>query len=90
LNCEHDSGIRRFRLIPSWLPPRLARFHAAYPGIELAVAIGNTAEAARAVAEGAAEIGFVWRRRDRRRAALACSAAWCSGATASGGWRWRR
>lgn len=42
-----------------WLPKRLAAFHRAHPGIELAVAIGNTAQVAKAVAEGAAELGLV-------------------------------
>lgn len=42
-----------------WLPPRLALFHEAHPGIELDVAFGNTAQVARAVAEGLAELGFV-------------------------------
>jgi len=31
-----------------WLPPRLTRFHEAHPGIEIDVAIGNTAQVARA------------------------------------------
>ncbi len=42
-----------------WLPPRLAAFHRAHPGIGLEVAIGNTAQVARAVADGAAELGLV-------------------------------
>ena len=42
-----------------WLPARLAAFHAAHPGVELDVAAGNTREAAAAVREGAAELGFV-------------------------------
>ncbi|MBS0408364.1 MAG: LysR family transcriptional regulator [Proteobacteria bacterium] len=42
-----------------WLPPRLAAFHAAHPGIDLDIAIGNTAQVARAVAEGEAELGLV-------------------------------
>ncbi|MEI9963899.1 MAG: LysR substrate-binding domain-containing protein [Caulobacteraceae bacterium] len=61
------SGLERGRLsihasqtIASyWLPPRLAAFHAAHPGIMLDVAIGNTAQVAGAVADGAAEIGLV-------------------------------
>lgn len=61
------SGLERGRLsiqasqtIASyWLPPRLARFHEAHPGIELEVAMGNTAQVARAVAEGEAELGLV-------------------------------
>jgi DNA-binding transcriptional LysR family regulator len=42
-----------------WLPPRLAAFHSAYPGINLEVAIGNTGQVAKAVAEGEAELGLV-------------------------------
>lgn len=42
-----------------WLPPRLTRFHAAWPGVALEVSTGNTAQVAAAVAEGAAEIGLV-------------------------------
>lgn len=42
-----------------WLPRRLVDFHTAYPGVELAVEIGNTREAAQAVLSGAAEIGLV-------------------------------
>ncbi|HXA38393.1 MAG TPA: LysR family transcriptional regulator [Phenylobacterium sp.] len=64
---EDLSGLQRGRLsihasqtIASyWLPPRLAAFHAKYPGIGLDVAMGNTAQVARAVAEGAAELGLV-------------------------------
>ena len=61
------SGLARGRLAISasqtiasyWLPLRLARFHEAYPGIELAVTVGNTAQVAKAVAEGDAELGLV-------------------------------
>ncbi len=42
-----------------FLPERLVRFHAAWPGIELAVTLGNTAQVARAVVAGDAELGFV-------------------------------
>ncbi|EJW11473.1 LysR family transcriptional regulator YeiE [Rhodovulum sp. PH10] len=42
-----------------WLPRHLARFHAAHPGIGLSLSIGNTAEVARAVAHGEADLGFV-------------------------------
>jgi len=41
-----------------WLPPRLAGFHRLYPGIEIEVAIGNTAQVTNAVTEGLAELGF--------------------------------
>jgi DNA-binding transcriptional LysR family regulator len=42
-----------------WLPGRLARFHAAYPGIEIKLSLGNTDQVAAAVRSGRAEIGFV-------------------------------
>src|SRR5215471_8331138 len=42
-----------------WLPRRLVAFHQAYPGIALRVGIGNTAQVAKAVTDGAAELGFV-------------------------------
>ncbi len=42
-----------------WLPPRMARFAQSFPQIELNFAIGNTAQVARAVSEGEAELGFV-------------------------------
>jgi len=61
------SGLKRGRLsihasqtIASyWLPSPLAAFAAAYPGIQIDVAIGNTAEVAKAVVEGLAELGLV-------------------------------
>lgn len=61
------SGLRRGELslaasqtISSyWLPPLIAGFAEAHPAIELTVNAGNTAEVARWVAEGAAELGFV-------------------------------
>jgi DNA-binding transcriptional LysR family regulator len=42
-----------------WLPARLLRFRRAYPGVDIEVAIGNTAEVARAVLDGSAELGLV-------------------------------
>ncbi|MDF2231352.1 LysR substrate-binding domain-containing protein [Albimonas sp. CAU 1670] len=42
-----------------WLPPRLVALHERHPGVEIELTVGNTAEAARAVAEGAADLGFV-------------------------------
>jgi DNA-binding transcriptional LysR family regulator len=42
-----------------WLPPLLVGFHRAYAGIALDVSIGNTAEVATAVADGASELGLV-------------------------------
>ncbi|HLZ85571.1 MAG TPA: LysR family transcriptional regulator [Caulobacteraceae bacterium] len=60
-------GMRRGRLsvhasqtIASyWLPERLVAFHNLHPAIEVEVAIGNTAEVARAVKEGFCELGLV-------------------------------
>jgi DNA-binding transcriptional LysR family regulator len=42
-----------------WLPERLVAFKAAYPDIEVMVAVGNTAQVAKAIHDGAAELGFV-------------------------------
>ena len=42
-----------------WLPRHLVAFRQAFPEIEIRLGIGNTAEAALAVREGAAELGFV-------------------------------
>lgn len=42
-----------------WLPRRLVAFRSAYPGIEIRLSIGNTAEVAKSVAMGVAEIGLV-------------------------------
>src|SRR6201996_591899 len=42
-----------------WLPPRIQAFHAAYPGIELRLAIANTEQVTRMVLQGSADIGFV-------------------------------
>ena len=42
-----------------WLPRHLVAFRRAYQEIGLRLAVGNTAEAAEAVREGAAELGFV-------------------------------
>jgi DNA-binding transcriptional LysR family regulator len=42
-----------------WLPPRMARFARAHPQISLRLSVGNTAQVARAVAEGEAELGFI-------------------------------
>lgn len=61
------AGLRRGELVIAasqtmtsyWLPPRMARFAVAYPGVELRLRVGNTAEAARLVVEGVAELGFV-------------------------------
>jgi len=42
-----------------WLPVRMARFAAAYPGIRLGLRAGNSAQVGQAIAEGSAELGFV-------------------------------
>lgn len=42
-----------------WLPRHLVSFRRRFPDIAISLAIGNTAEVAAAVLEGAAELGFV-------------------------------
>lgn len=42
-----------------WLPARLVAFHRTYPSIDVKISVGNTAQVARAVADGSAELGFV-------------------------------
>jgi DNA-binding transcriptional LysR family regulator len=42
-----------------WLPPLIARFRAAYPGVFLRLEIGNTETVAAMVSEGAVDLGFV-------------------------------
>jgi DNA-binding transcriptional LysR family regulator len=42
-----------------WLPGRIQAFRAAYPGIELRLAISNTEQVARRVIDGSADLGFV-------------------------------
>lgn len=42
-----------------WLPPLMAHFRAAYPGVTLRLVIGNTETAAAMVREGAADLGVV-------------------------------
>lgn len=42
-----------------WLPPFLARFHAAHPAVSISLTVGNTSSVARATVEGSADIGFV-------------------------------
>ncbi len=42
-----------------WLPHHLVAFRRRYPGIEVRLTIGNTAQVAAAVIGGAAELGFV-------------------------------
>ena len=42
-----------------WLPQRLVRLHERHPRIAIVLAVGNTTQVARAVADGAADIGVV-------------------------------
>lgn len=42
-----------------WLPRRIQHFRAAYPGIDLQLAIANTEQVARMVLQGSADLGFV-------------------------------
>lgn len=42
-----------------WLPPLMHRYRASYPGIALALTIGNTETVADRVREGVADLGFV-------------------------------
>jgi DNA-binding transcriptional LysR family regulator len=42
-----------------WLPPLMNRYRASYPGIALALIIGNTETVADTVRDGAADLGFV-------------------------------
>ena len=61
------AGLRRGRLLVQasqtiagyWLPHHLVAFRRRYPGIEIRLGIGNTAQVAAAVLDGAAELGFV-------------------------------
>jgi DNA-binding transcriptional LysR family regulator len=41
------------------LPARLVEFHTAYPGIALAVSIGNSAQVTEAILQGTIELGFI-------------------------------
>jgi len=42
-----------------WLPRHLAAFHQTYPGIDIRLVVSNTRQAADAVLNGSAELGFV-------------------------------
>ena len=42
-----------------WLPKRIVRFRASFPQIEVRLAIGNTAQVAKAVFDGEVELGFI-------------------------------
>jgi DNA-binding transcriptional LysR family regulator len=41
------------------LPARLVDFHTAYPGIALAVSVGNSAQVTEAILQGSIELGFI-------------------------------
>ena len=64
---DDAAGLRRGRLslVASqtiagyWLPPLLARFKRRYPAIAIELTIGNSAQAADLVRNGAAEVGFI-------------------------------
>jgi DNA-binding transcriptional LysR family regulator len=42
-----------------WLPRHLVAFRSYWPGVEIRLSIGNTAQVARAVGEGVVELGFI-------------------------------
>lgn len=42
-----------------WLPPRLMALHSRHKGLEIQLSVGNSAQAAKAVQDGAADLGFV-------------------------------
>lgn len=42
-----------------WLPERLVRFHTLHPQVAIDLTVGNTTQVARAVTEGAADLGVV-------------------------------
>lgn len=46
-------------IIGYWLPERLFAFHTRHPDVDVGVAAGNTAQVARAVLDGAADLGLV-------------------------------
>ncbi|MCW6507719.1 LysR family transcriptional regulator [Lichenifustis flavocetrariae] len=53
-------SVRASQTIASyWLPRHLVAFRRAYPGIDVRLTIGNTTEVARAIRDGAADLGFV-------------------------------
>ena len=42
-----------------WLPQHLVAFQGSYPGIDLRLEVGNTAQCAKAVLAGTADLGFI-------------------------------
>ncbi|MHC9236575.1 LysR family transcriptional regulator [Pseudooceanicola sp. 502str34] len=62
LSVETRGSLRLFAsqtVASYWLPPRLMQFHEMHPEVTLSLAVGNTAQAATAVQEGAADLGFI-------------------------------
>ena len=67
LKLAELAGLKRGRLLVQasqtiasyWLPRHLVDFRRAHPGIEIRLAVGNTAEAVAAVLAGTVELGFV-------------------------------
>ena len=67
LRLAELAGLKRGRLLIQasqtiasyWLPRHLVEYRHSYPGIEIRLSVGNTADAAEAVSTGAAELGFV-------------------------------
>ena len=67
LRLAELAGLKRGRLLIQasqtiasyWLPRHLVEYRRSYPGIEIRLSVGNTADAAEAVSTGAAELGFV-------------------------------
>ena len=67
LRLAELAGLKRGRLLTQasqtiasyWLPRHLVEYRRSYPGIEIRLSVGNTADAAEAVSTGAAELGFV-------------------------------
>src|SRR6185312_116036 len=53
------SGMASQTIASYWLPPKLVAFRARHPNVTVKASIGNTAEVAKAVAEGKVEIGLV-------------------------------
>ncbi|HEY1412818.1 MAG TPA: LysR family transcriptional regulator, partial [Rhodopila sp.] len=46
-------------IVSYWLPRYLVAFRRAYPGIDIRLTVGNTAQVATAIHQGTAELGFV-------------------------------
>lgn len=59
LDCGALALVASQTIASYWLPPRLARFRACYPGIAVELIVGNSDQAAAHVRDGSAELGFV-------------------------------